>query len=215
MSHKYGNGTRRMEADGWNWKSISNIILLENGSHRKRYLGSRSAIVYRCFQNSFASASYTKEKASPFRSLVEKCDRIYDPRIDHPWLYTGKISVKHRDEIYVSRYFSFIRGTRHDDSLKIIERKREREGEYQSSRDNQFSSAVRFSICIMFLFEKFHKAAFVSSCAIFVINSVVMEILFYQGKQRYILKHSRSIGARDYFPMKSRNNLKLKHRFKI
>lgn len=131
MSQKYGNGTRRMEADGWNWRSISNIILLENGSHRKRYLESRSAIVYRCFQNSFASASYTKEKASPFRSLVEKCDRIYDPRIDHPWLYTGKISVKHRDEIYVSRYFSFIRGTRHDDSLKIIERKREREGEYQ------------------------------------------------------------------------------------
>lgn len=63
------------------------------------------------------------------RNAIESI--IRDPRIDHPWLYTGKISVKHRDEIYVSRYFSFIRGTRHDDSLKIIERKREREGEYQ------------------------------------------------------------------------------------
>lgn len=40
--------------------------------------------------------------------------------------------------------------------LKLLNGKERGRENTKSSRDNQFSSAVRFSICIMFLFEKFH-----------------------------------------------------------
>lgn len=89
--------------------------------------------------------SHREGKMQSNLRILESIIRDYTPEIVH------------RDEIHVRRWFSFIRGARYDDSLKIIERKREWDGERSHPRDNQFSSAVRFSICIMFLlFEKFH-----------------------------------------------------------
>lgn len=89
--------------------------------------------------------SHQEGKMQSNLRILESIIRDYTPEIVH------------RDEIHVRRWFSFIRGARYDDSLKIIERKREWDGERSHPRDNQFSSAVRFSICIMFLlFEKFH-----------------------------------------------------------
>lgn len=162
MSHKYENRTRRIEIKKslipstrkYGSSQENDIVTFRPTYLEPRFVRPSFIVVFKT-----PLPRYRTQRRKDFLFVLSGREgRMQsNPRIDHPWLYTGNRAPRRNSRPAVISRLSFIRGPRYDHSLEIIQTKEGEGWRTKSSRDNQFSSAVRFSICIMFLlFETFH-----------------------------------------------------------
>lgn len=161
MSHKYENRTRRIEIKKslipstrkYGSSQENDIVTFRPTYLEPRFVRPSFIVVFKT-----PLPRYRTQRRKDFLFVLSGLEgRMQsNPRIDHPYII-------HRKSCTETKFTSggdFATFFYPWPSLRSLSWNytNEREGwRTKSSRDNQFSSAVRFSICIMFLlFETFH-----------------------------------------------------------
>lgn len=132
MSHKYENRTRRIEIKKslipstrkYGSSQENDIVTFRPTYLEPRFVRPSFIVVFKT-----PLPRYRTQRRKDFLFVLSGREgRMQsNPRIDHPWLYTGNRAPRRNSRPAVISRLSFIRGPRYDHSLEII-RTKERDG---------------------------------------------------------------------------------------